>query len=1170
MKPPRARLRISTWPFIWDLAVLLLAACSGPDSTPQPAETPTETASIETVTDVQKQSEILNLVNNQRGALPAELLLAIIRQEGGEGAFHVDGWRYNSFYSQSDGPWAQPTNGDGVMQVTVASGYHQRSGPYTSDAEGYNHAIEDGASYLKEFDDIYGSLVQATLHYNSGPQTLYIYLGRNQGDRNYLSRVAIHLDDSVSNAFGLMDAELVEMLYRGHTILTDYLENKGIAPGKTVDYYRPYQEQLDRDLRNISLGAPSTPSRGATPILLRNLETSPQGPEWVALYDGRPDNRNDAYAIAVDNEGNVLVTGRLQLGQQGREYIGTIKYDNSGREVWVKWQAGQPEPERLRRSSAYGTVIAVDEEGSVHVGGFYAGESENGWVLAKYDAEGRRLWVTKKPNNSRPPVAIAVDEQGNSFMIGSQIDGADSQESDFIVVKYSPEGILEWSLRHGQDGDSRDTGVSAAIDKSGRVFVTGISTDLGQNGYRSHLVTVAYSSGGDLLWVSSSELRARLESYSNFSSRVVGDNGILVVLSAGCYGGLQRLSLSLDDGQVLSEQIEPDPCDPTIQTAAVVLGPDGFAYISGIYKVDRRYEQVTLKFDSEGRMVWTVRHPDLNRVEASSLTDFVPAIPKAIAVDRAHNVHVVGNSPYSRSSQGYATVKIGADGQKQWVAFYEGQPTSQDVAYEVALDSQGRLYAAIYSEGWEECQVFRYDAEGRGELLARHAGYRGGRGEMMALDQQGHVYLLCPLERQIIYAPEEHAVNQYLLARHDADGVMEWSVELSLGGEDEGKVSRSHIVGMIADEAGNLFLLTFDEVEIRLGVPQGGSGFRLFKYSPQGQLLWKLRKSTQGQVFEPRFLKMYPRGHVLVIGSVLTKPGDEDSRVFSVVQYDPEGKELWVAETDFGGRDIVNAVVIDPQGNIYMTGHVGLGVPDIGTVKYDPKGNVLWTGRYDGGMGDTGDAITVDSDGNVYVSGWSYPSEITIMYTPDGREAWARQHQIRPRQMFTTSDGIPVLVGITLPGSDVDTANVALVAFDQTGEVTWVALYDGGMALSEWSVARGGSGYGQGGRYVSGYGQTEDSGISYEGSFRIYRTISDQNRTVFVAGYICNEVIELLQRCQDDALILKFSMAQLRPETRGVGTFGEVVLNGPIPAGVPFLTPTPTPIPTPLEFSPSY
>lgn len=204
-------------------------------------------ASVET--DQGKQQEILSMVENHRASFPAELILSIIRQEGGAGAFHIDGWNYNDFYRETDGSWAQPTNGDGVMQVTVASGYHERSGLYTHTRDGYDHAINDGCDYLVE--NPYGSYVQSTLHYNTGPYSLYVYLGLDAADRNYLSNTAQHLTGFVPATYGIRNDSLAHMLNEGQAIVDDYLYNRGIAAGQPLEYYEPYQTQLDSDLLNI-------------------------------------------------------------------------------------------------------------------------------------------------------------------------------------------------------------------------------------------------------------------------------------------------------------------------------------------------------------------------------------------------------------------------------------------------------------------------------------------------------------------------------------------------------------------------------------------------------------------------------------------------------------------------------------------------------------------------------------------------------------------------------------------------------------------------------------------------------------------------------------------------------------------------------------------------------
>ena len=196
-------------------------------------------------TDQQKQEMMLDMINNHKSSLPEELVLSVIRQEGGEGAFYVNGWEYNRFYREEDVPWAQPTNDDGIMQVTAASGWHERSGPYIHAEDGYDHAIDDGCGYLSENYEAYGTFVQATLHYNSGPNTLWIYMN-DMGDPDYISHVGEHLASFVPDIYDIENDELCDALMIGQDILNGYLSS--LPEGESIDYYSPYQQQLDEEL----------------------------------------------------------------------------------------------------------------------------------------------------------------------------------------------------------------------------------------------------------------------------------------------------------------------------------------------------------------------------------------------------------------------------------------------------------------------------------------------------------------------------------------------------------------------------------------------------------------------------------------------------------------------------------------------------------------------------------------------------------------------------------------------------------------------------------------------------------------------------------------------------------------------------------------------------------
>ena len=201
-----------------------------------------------TITNKQKQEEILTMVNNHRGSIPPELVLAIIRQEGGGGAFYVNSWEKDNNY-EDHGAWSQPKNGDGIMQVTSGSGHHHA---YAHTREGYDLSIKDGCDYLLENYNTYDTYVQAVLHYNAGPNSLYTYLDKNEGDREYLSHVAMQLTNFVPNIYSVQNQNLVSALNRGQNILNDYLNDKEIKTGQTLGYYKHWQRLLERDLHGLT------------------------------------------------------------------------------------------------------------------------------------------------------------------------------------------------------------------------------------------------------------------------------------------------------------------------------------------------------------------------------------------------------------------------------------------------------------------------------------------------------------------------------------------------------------------------------------------------------------------------------------------------------------------------------------------------------------------------------------------------------------------------------------------------------------------------------------------------------------------------------------------------------------------------------------------------------
>ena len=207
---------------------------------------------------------------------------------------------------------------------------------------------------------------------------------------------------------------------------------------------------------------------------------------WNTFLGGSHDDHG--YGIAVDNSGNVHVTGFSYntWGAPVRAYDGgydsfAAKLDSGGSLIWNTFLGGN--------GSDYGTGVAVDGSGNVYLAGYSfitwgspvrAHTGSYDAFAAKLNSAGSLAWNTFLGGSGSDRCAgIALDGTGNIFVTG---DGdaawgtpvrAYTGFTDAFTAKLNSAGSLTWNTFLGQSG--QDGGKSLAVDGSGNVYVTGYS-----------------------------------------------------------------------------------------------------------------------------------------------------------------------------------------------------------------------------------------------------------------------------------------------------------------------------------------------------------------------------------------------------------------------------------------------------------------------------------------------------------------------------------------------------------------------------------------------------------------------------------------------------------------------------------------------------------------------
>lgn len=170
------------------------------------------------------------------------------------------------------------------------------------------------------------------------------------------------------------------------------------------------------------------------------------------------------------------------------------------------------------------------------------------------------------------------------------------------------------------------------------------------------------------------------------------------------------------------------------------------------------------------------------------------------------------------------------------------------------------------------------------------------------------------------------------------------------------------------DVNGNIFVTGSTDGLLDCIKSAGGEDIFLTKMSVAGTVLWTRQWGTEADD-AGLSVAVDAAGDIYVIGSTRgvldgdSSAGNDD--VF-ITKWTGEGAKLWTRQWGTAGSDKANAVTVNADGDIILTGVTD---GDIFLAKWSAEGQELWSRTWGTEQGDIGNAVTTDANGDIWVTG---------------------------------------------------------------------------------------------------------------------------------------------------------------------------------------------------------
>jgi len=378
--------------------------------------------------------------------------------------------------------------------------------------------------------------------------------------------------------------------------------------------------------------------------------------------------------------------------------------------------------------SDWAYAIAIDDSGNVYVTGKVDNEdvTEDDWTTIKYQANGDTAWVryyASPGSYNERANAITIAPSGNIYITGYTMSPANG---NYLTIKYEPDGDTAWARTYNGTQDGYDFARWVAVDGQENVYVTGYSQGLP---YQFDITTVKYDSSGTPLWVARFDGPGNATDQAN--KVITDDNGYVYVVgyvnpySSGTFYDYVTIKYDPLTGDTMWVRTYNGTADSSDQATDMEVDASGNVYVTGSSRGSgTSTDIVTIKYDSTGFQEWVARYnnPDTNGSDGGY----------GIKVDGAGNIYVTGQSQGLGTGTDFVTVKYDSLGNQLWAIRYNGpangldRPSDQVGGKCIAIDQYANIYVAGVSWNtttYNDYIAIMYDSAGVEQWVVGYNGY---------------------------------------------------------------------------------------------------------------------------------------------------------------------------------------------------------------------------------------------------------------------------------------------------------------------------------------------------------------------------------------------------------------------------------------------------------------